>query len=161
MSAMYEIIGACHCRNVRIRASLSRPPRDYFPRRCDCSFCSKQAAAYVSDASGQFTVQLIDAARIKRYRQGSKLAEFLFCDCCGVLVGAFREFEERLSGSLNARLCAPRSPFGPEQLAGTPPLRDSDKIARWKEVWFREVRILLGREACIQRSTDPDSYYWR
>src|SRR6185312_13731802 len=73
--SMHKLKGQCHCGNVRVEIELVRSPETYNPRACDCDFCSKHAAAYVSDPQGSLLMQVRDDAGISRYRQGSGAAE--------------------------------------------------------------------------------------
>ena len=142
-------------------AALARPPQECHPRRCECNFCSKQGAAYVSDPKGRLVLRIQDAELCHRYRQGSGLAEFISCARCGVLVGVFHQDAQRVFGSLNARMCAPLSPFGAEQALGSQHLRESEKLARWKEIWFPDVKWIAGQEELSRAQSGPDAYYWR
>lgn len=47
----------------------------YHPRACDCDFCRKHGAAYISDPQGAVRIQVKDAQQLGRYRQGSGIAE--------------------------------------------------------------------------------------
>jgi hypothetical protein len=50
--------GGCHCRNIILRIELPNSPGSYNPRACDCDFCGKHAASYVSDAHGSLLVEI-------------------------------------------------------------------------------------------------------
>ena len=116
------------------------PLETYVPRACDCDFCTKHGAAYISDAKGSLVVRIKAESETRRYTQGSGQAEFLLCRNCGVLVGVFYRREGRLYGTVNAKVleaefAAPR-PASPKQLS------DEDKVQRWQELWFPGVRII-------------------
>ena len=40
---------------------------------------------------------------MRRYRQGSNTAEFLFCGYCGILVAVIFEHDAHIHGAVNAR----------------------------------------------------------
>jgi hypothetical protein len=82
---MYRATGACHCGNIELEMGFSLPPDSYHPRACDCDFCRKHSAAYVSDAEGSLDIRIKSERGRATCRQGSALAEFLFCNYCGVL----------------------------------------------------------------------------
>ncbi len=63
--------GGCHCSNIQIDLSLSGAPGDYAPGSCDCDFCRKHGASYVSDANGSLRIRIERAADSAYYRQGS------------------------------------------------------------------------------------------
>lgn len=131
--------GSCHCSNIRLFVGLSCAPQDYQPRACDCDFCQKHGAAYISDAAGSLTIEWREEPG--RYRHGSRSAEFLFCRQCGVLVAVTHEADGRLFAALNVRALdadpgfAAQAPASPQQL---PP---EQRIERWKKLWFADVLL--------------------
>ena len=118
---------------------LPQPPAEYSPRACDCDFCRKHGAAYVSDPQGALRLRASADAR-GRYRQGSGRAEFLICRDCGVLLAALYENDGRLYASVNATALWPAEfrtsrPVSPKSLSA------ADKTARWKDAWFCDVSL--------------------
>lgn len=81
----YPLEGGCHCGNLRINAELSRAPAGINPRACDCGFCRKHGAAYISDARGKLAIHVLSSDHTLHYRQGSGTVDFLLCRRCGVL----------------------------------------------------------------------------
>jgi hypothetical protein len=132
--------GGCHCGNILVEIELPRPPDTYTPRACDCEFCSKHGASYVSDPKGSLVVRTRDASEIRMYRQGSGQAEFLLCSNCGVLVGVFYRTEGKLYGTVNAKVVG--TEFGAARPASPKQLSDRDKVQRWQELWFPNVGFL-------------------
>ena len=138
---MYDIKANCHCGNVQVAIGLTREPRSYQPRACDCSFCQRHAAAYISDAEGSLTFQVKDPQLLGSYKQGSNTADFLICRNCGVLIGvAYREGDETYA-ALNARILAGSVSLGSEVTASPQKLGASEKVGRWKKLWFKSVTI--------------------
>lgn len=136
---MNSITGGCHCGNVRVVLGLSREPRDYQPRACDCSFCTRHAAAYLSDAAGSLSLEVKDPQKLKAYRQGSHAADFLLCRNCGVLIGVtYREGTETYA-AVNSRIIDPGVTLGQEVTASPQKLSPNEKVARWKQLWFKPV----------------------
>jgi len=138
---MNTMSGGCYCGNIRFELGLSRPPAAYNPRACDCDFCTKHGAAWLSDAQGALTVRVQDANETARYRQGSGQAEFLLCTRCGVLTGVFYNAGGLLFAAVNARAVGGRVSFGPEQMVSPKTLSAGDKAKRWQDVWFSKVHI--------------------
>jgi len=150
---MPEIEGGCHCGNLRIAARLTREPADYAPRACDCDFCLKHGAAYVSDPQGWVAIRVADEAHCLRYRQGSGSAEFLVCGRCGVLVAVLHgrgrrasgktdeDIGNRLHATLNVRALIVPTAFAPEKTVSPQRLAAADKVRRWQEIWFADVRL--------------------
>jgi hypothetical protein len=137
-----EVNGACHCGNIVLRIELTRPPDAYNPRACDCDFCRKHGASYVSDPQGSLLVQIADDREIVMYRQGSGIAECLVCGICGVLAGACYRGEGQMYGVVNAKAVDAATAFGAEQAASPKQLSDSEKEDRWKRLWFPAVTIV-------------------
>jgi hypothetical protein len=139
---MHIVSGGCHCGNIRVELDLSRPPDSYNPRSCDCDFCRKHSASYVSDAQGSLVIRLKDERDAGWYRQGSGAAECLFCRNCGVLVGAVYRSDQQLHASVNVRAVDARVKFAAEQPVSPQRLSASEKIQRWQDIWFSDVEVI-------------------
>lgn len=136
--------GGCYCGNIRFEFTLTRPPGGYSPRACDCDFCTKHSAAYLSDPQGSLGFHIKDEGRIARYRQGSEQAEFLLCTRCGVLVGLLYRDGAQLIGAVNAKAVQGRKIFGPDQSVSPKTLAASEKRKRWQAIWFTGVTVTSG-----------------
>jgi hypothetical protein len=138
---MHQVSGGCHCGNVRVDMQLTEESGSYHPRACDCDFCRKHGAAYVSDPQGSLGIRIQDARDLRSYRQGSGLAECVFCAKCGVLIGALHRSEGRIWGAVNARIVEGPTCFGTEQPVSPKTLSAGQKEKRWRDIWFRNVAI--------------------
>ena len=138
---MSEVSGGCYCGNIQLTVTLSREPSAYAPRACDCDFCRKHGAAYVSDPQGVLRIQINHAAEVSRFRQGSNTAEMLLCRTCGVLVGAVFRDAGGLFGTLNAQALDCRAAFGAEQSVSPKLLPPQQKVQRWRDLWFQNVTL--------------------
>jgi len=106
------------------------------PRACDCDFCTRHHAAWVSDPEGHLAVRGNDAM-LQRYRQGSEQAEFLVCRQCGVLVAVIaRDNDERLIGAVNRNAFDSQDEFVDETIVSPRLLAAEAKRARWRQVWM-------------------------
>src|SRR5690606_15291893 len=94
---------------------LPKAPGDYFPRACDCDFCRKHGASYVSDPHGALRIEVENSRLFGRYRQGNGIAECLLCSRCGVLVGAIYQESGRLYGTVNSAALANPDAFGEQK----------------------------------------------
>jgi hypothetical protein len=137
-----DVNGGCHCGNIALRIELTREPDAYNPRACDCDFCRKHGASYVSDPQGSLLVEIADEREIGMYRQGSAIAECLVCKICGVLVGAFYRAEGHIYGTVNAKAVDAGTSFGAEQVVSPKRLSGGEKEDRWKRLWFPSVKIV-------------------
>jgi hypothetical protein len=136
---MHSLGGACHCRNILLDLQLTREPASYHPRACDCAFCRKHGAAYISDAQGSLRIRINDQHRSGTYRQGSELAEMLLCTHCGVLIGALYRAEGQIYATVNVRVIEGAESFGVEQEVSPHKLSPDAKVSRWKQLWFSNV----------------------
>jgi hypothetical protein len=141
---MPKLAGGCHCGGVAVEVELSAPPASYTLRACDCDFCQKHGARYLSDPRGSLLLRLRNETCLGRYRQGSNTAEMLLCRNCGVLIGAVYRDEQRLRGVVNANILAAPAGFAAPQPVSPRQLTAEQKIQRWREIWFAEVRISGG-----------------
>ena len=112
---MHPVSGGCYCGNIQLDLQLANAPASYQPRACDCGFCRKHGAAYISDAQGTLRIRINDQRRSGTYRQGSELAEMLLCTHCGVLIGALYRAEGRIYATVNVRVVERAESFGVEQ----------------------------------------------
>lgn len=133
--------GGCHCGAVRLELVTSIRPEDLHPRACDCSFCTKHGAAYVSDPRGR--LRIVAPGGPAEYRQGSGTARMLLCRSCGVLVGAVLEEEGRRYGTVNAN-CLEGVAFGAPQTVSPQKLAVGDRKARWTRLWTPDVEIVTA-----------------
>ena len=138
---MTEVSGGCYCGNIGLTVTLPQELSTYHPRACDCDFCRKHGAAYVSDPQGELRIQIRDEPQVSRFRQGSSTAEMLICRTCGVLVGALYRETDRLFGTLNAQALDCRAAFAAAQSASPKMLPAAQKAVRWRELWFQDVRV--------------------
>jgi hypothetical protein len=126
--------GGCHCGALRWTLETNRALEAFSPRACDCDFCTRHRAAWVSDAQG--SLQLRGAERAQRYRQGSAQAEFLFCGDCGVLVAVTCTSDDGLLlGAVNRNGFDHRQRLGEEVVASPQQLAPDAKLARWSQLW--------------------------
>jgi len=144
---MHVLTGGCHCGNIRAELQLPRESPAYAPRACDCEFCRKHAAAYVSDPQGALSLRILDERIAGTYRQGSGQAEMLFCKQCGVLVGALHRADGLLYGVVNAKVFDGGARFGAEQPVSPQALSADQKARRWQEIWCSDVTIISGKAA--------------
>jgi len=141
MSTIYPVKGGCYCGNIRVELQLSNNPERYQPRACDCDFCRKHGAAYVSDAHGTLRIGIGDPQLSAGYRQGNELAEMLLCTRCGVLVGALYRSDEGVYGTVNVKVIEGAPGFGAEQAVSPKQLSGDEKVTRWRKLWFPDVSV--------------------
>jgi len=138
---METVSGGCHCGNIRVQAQLTRTAAAYHPRACDCSFCRKHGAAWLSDPQGTLHIALRDERDVSRYRQGSGTAELLLCRRCGVLVAALLSEDAGRYAAVNSCALEGGVPFGAPQAVSPQSLSGGEKVKRWQTLWFSNVSI--------------------
>ncbi len=140
---MHRLGGGCHCGNIRVELELTRSAGTYNPRACDCDFCRKHRAAYVSDPQGSLLIQIRDERDCGRYAQGSGQAELLLCRHCGVLIAPLYREAGRVYAAVNINVVEGVA-FGAQQTASPKALAAADKVKRWKDLWFSNVTLRTG-----------------
>jgi hypothetical protein len=141
---MHIISGGCHCGRIEFSAELSRVPGSYNPRACDCDFCRKHGAAYISDPSGHLRIKINSESDVRRYRQGSGAAECLLCVNCGVLVTVLYRTGQVTYGAVNSRVTSDPTVFGEVNAVSPKMLLPSEKVKRWQDIWFCNVDVRYG-----------------
>jgi hypothetical protein len=150
---MHTLSGGCHCGNIVVSLELSASPDAYNPRACDCTFCRKHNGAYVSDPQGSLVIRIKDDDEVTKYRQGSGIADCLVCKNCGVLIGAVYQYNGRHYAAVNVKALDGTPSFGSERPVSPKTLSEGEKVSRWKDIWFANVRIVTGSEPRAARAT--------
>lgn len=128
-------IGGCHCGALRWELGTAQPLQAFTPRACDCDYCTRHRAAWVSDPAGWLHIHA-DSAQLQRYRQGSDQADFLVCRNCGVLVAVIaRAADGRLLGATNRNAFDARVEFRDETTVSPQILAPQIKLDRWTQLW--------------------------
>lgn len=140
---MARLAGGCHCANITVSVELTRDAASYSPRACDCEFCRRHGAAWVSDPHGSLLIHVRDQGDTARYAQGAGIAEMLLCRNCGVLVAALWH-GPHLHGVVNANVLEGRAPFAAAQPVSPKNLSAEAKMGRWQEIWFADVRLVAA-----------------
>jgi len=138
-----QLSGGCHCGNITVSVELTRDTGAYHPRACDCDFCRKHGAEWVSDPDGSLRIQLRAERDASRYTQGAGIAEMLLCRTCGVLVAALWR-EQQLHGVVNASVLDARVAFAAAQAVAPKELSPDEKRKRWQSLWFSAVTLTGG-----------------
>jgi hypothetical protein len=100
-----EYFASCHCGALAARYRTALPVAAWSVRACRCSFCRAHEALATSDPDGRLEFRAARPERLKRYRFGSMLTDFLLCSECGVYLGA--QLTSAPFGILNARALVP------------------------------------------------------
>ena len=128
--------GGCHCGNISVRLTLSKPPADCPLRACQCSFCRAHATRTVSDPGGLFEIAAKDWVLVEKYRFDSKTADYLICKRCGVYVAAICETPKGLRAVVNVNALDDRAAFTqapalPDYAGETPENRLARRAVNW------------------------------
>lgn len=138
------LVGGCHCGNVRVEFATAIHPADFNPRACDCTFCRKHSASYISDPDGSLSIAVKRQDTISEYRQGSENATFLLCRDCGVLVAVVFDDDGRRFGAVNSRCLEGDALFGPLQTVSPQRLTAEEKKRRWATLWTPRVKLTVS-----------------
>jgi hypothetical protein len=135
----HRLRGSCHCGRLALTFSTRIAPERFSPRACDCSFCMRHGAAYISDPEGSLLIEARQADALARYSFGHGLARFLLCAQCGVLVAVLFENEGRTYASVNARCVDAK--FGEPKVASPQKLDAAQKRERWTRLMIPDVEL--------------------
>lgn len=80
---------------------------------------------------------------MRRYRQGSNTAEFLFCGHCGILVAVVLDHGGRIYGAVNAPCLDATARLGNAVAASPQQLAAADKVDRWLRLWIPDVELVV------------------
>lgn len=94
--------GHCHCGNLHFEFETRHSPETLPLRTCQCSFCRSHGALAATDPQGRVVITADDPAKLRRYRFGLGITDFLICANCGVYLAAVAEIDGRSYASLNA-----------------------------------------------------------
>ena len=135
----YKYTGGCYCRNITFEMETASELSSYSPRACDCNFCTKHSASYISDNNGKLTISAKNESDLNRYKQGDEIADFLICKICGVLVGACYEDRGRLYATVNSKAVDRDFDFAIDTVVSPKTLNGDRKKQRWRDFWFSNV----------------------
>ncbi|WP_233511035.1 GFA family protein [Dyella psychrodurans] len=124
---------------MNIEFTTSKSTSEFQPRACDCSFCRKHGAAYISDPKGKLSIIQRNAGALHEYRQGSNTARFLLCKDCGVLVGVALDHESGTYAAVNAGCLDDVTELGESLSASPQRLSPEEKVSRWLALWVPDV----------------------
>ena len=141
--------GSCHCGQLRIEFSTDQDPASIVPRSCDCSFCQKHGAEYISDPAGRLSVSQSHSGTLREYRQGSNAAQFLICGHCGVLVAVIFRHNSRIYGAANAGCLDGHTGLASPAPASPQTLSPEEKVSRWLKLWVPDVVLATSGETGI------------
>ena len=135
----YKYKGGCHCKNIVLEMKLHGELNSYISRTCDCDFCLKHGASYISDKNGELAITITQKSKLSRYKHGDRIADFLICQICGVLVGACYQYQGHLYATVNSRTLHEYTELDRYMMVSPKKLNSIEKNQRWKEVWFSNV----------------------
>lgn len=133
--------GSYHCGELKFEIEISGEPGLFSPRTCDCDFCRKHGAAYISGPMGKLTFTVSNEINLNRYQQGDKIADLLICNNCGVLVGVCFQHQGQLYAAVNSNAIEPGIQFGKEIVVSPKHLSGEEKTQRWQNIWVSNVSI--------------------
>jgi hypothetical protein len=141
MSASNCLEGACHCKNIQLHFYTEQQVANLSPRQCQCSFCRKHNASWISDPHARVEVTVAMPEKVSHYRLGTKTAEFLICGVCGVVPLVTCRMDDTLHGVLN-RYCFETSEVFGETVKTDFSSEDvTNRLERRKRTWISQVKI--------------------
>jgi hypothetical protein len=136
-----EFSGGCYCGNITIIFSTKQIPKNISPDQCDCGFCSRSGAEWVSDPDGRIDIAVMNEAALSLYEQGSQLARFWICQRCGTTTAVTAEINGKLHGAINANCLEGSEQFGKKETSSNKTLSDFEKRIKWEETWTAKTVV--------------------
>ncbi len=135
-----EFTGRCHCGNIRYRFTTRHGLHELPLRRCNCTFCRKHGAVYISDPSGELAIEVKDPDALRKYRFSSEIVDFLICGNCGVMTTAVATIDESIYAVVVANSMDELMVRSPEEkkFEGE---SVQDGMARRKRHWIGKVTL--------------------
>ena len=140
-----DIVGRCHCGNLRFTLEWQGEAAEIPARSCGCTFCVKHGGVWTSQPGATLRVRISDRGALSRYAFGSGTAEFLVCAGCGVTPVVTSRIEGRTYAVVNvntfenverARLRAMPASFEGEEVAA--------RLERRRRNWIANVVLEEG-----------------
>lgn len=144
---MKYIVGACRCKNISYTMGITKEPNFFSPRVCDCDFCRKHSAAYMSDKKGKLAIYVKDVSKLNKYRQENGIADFLICTQCGTLVGVCFDKDGRIYSAVNSQTVDSQIIFGQPITVSPRKLTNNEKMQRWLDIWFHDTEFIYVKSS--------------
>lgn len=146
LTETHKIHGGCYCGNITFECHTQNDPKTFKPRACDCDFCKKHGAAYISDPNGKLIFHVKESQWLHKFKQphSDQLAEFLICFHCGVLSGVIYRDKNNTIGAING-LAVEGVSFDEKVSVSPKKLSAKEKVERWRQNWFSQVRVLVNQ----------------
>lgn len=136
-----EFSGGCYCGNITIIFKTKTDAATLSPRECDCSFCRRNGAKWISDPKGRIDIAVMNEAALSLFEQGGNLARFWICQRCGTTTAVTAELNGKLHGAVNANCLEGADKFADSQVVSPKTLSDFEKRIRWEENWTAETVV--------------------
>jgi len=137
----YVFQGRCHCGAIGFELRTSHPPGRWEVRACQCSFCTGHGARTTSDPEGAVRFMIDDPAKLKRYRFGSRSADFFVCRECGAYVAAVVTSARGQFATLNVNVLRPAVDVPVATAISYEAETPEQKLARREKKWTPVVDI--------------------
>jgi hypothetical protein len=142
MEVIHEIKGSCHCGNIKYRYFSPIPASELPIRKCDCSFCTKQASHYSSHPDGRLIIELAERAKTVTYCFGTQTAQAHLCSVCGAYPFMTCEIDANLYAVINVNTFdddrIPKTNIPVLSLSNEPV---ENRLQRRKKYWISNVEI--------------------
>lgn len=139
---MRELLGKCHCGNIRFALLWPRAEPNIPSRACNCTFCVKHHGVYTSDPEARLEVHIADTSRVHGYRFGTGTAEFHICATCGVVPFVSSVIDGKTYAVVNVNTFVNTER---DELLESPTDFNSEnrasRLERRKRTWISNVRI--------------------
>lgn len=143
MDGINSLTGKCHCGNISYKFKTGKKIGDFSIRRCDCTYCTKTGARYISDPEGELEIQIQSNETSQNYQFGTKTASFVVCKNCGGVPVATCEIEGNTYGIVNINTLDEVEHFGRHaNVMSYDGEALDDRLSRRQKNWIGNVKFL-------------------
>lgn len=143
-----EILGGCHCGNVKYQLQWLPDSMVIPARQCSCSFCTKHGAVWTSCPAGSLHIDIKDPQKMQAYEFSTRTTQFQICTQCGVVPFSTCMIEQRLYAVVNTSTFEPSADW---QLNISPMSFDNEDVAvrlsRRQRSWISNIVYMNGTSA--------------
>ena len=136
------ISGSCHCGSISYQLETEFKLNELPVRICSCDYCTKSGNRYISDSKAHLAIYW-DESKVNRYQFGTKTADFIICQLCGVMPFVLSEIDDHSYAVINYNSITEQSQLNQNDI----PRLDFDgelpmnRLERRRRNWIGKVTI--------------------
>ena len=142
---MNRFDGRCHCGNIRIEYTLPDDVDIVPARACGCDFCTRHGGTYTSNPNASLEIFVDEEGLVSRYQFGTKTAEFIVCQRCGVVPVVTSRIDGQLYAVVNVNAFVDNVELDLSKSDFDGETQDS-RLARRRKNWIAKVSFVADAQ---------------